>query len=187
MEWTPISAGSMFPQDSRIDSKIVGAITSMTPTFCSFLNVDLMSCILVAVDGNKEKDDYLKRLHLFRQNTSFYIFFRMLPRVFPELPEGFHTVKVILDWSVHDKLEKMESLRQELASLSPLFRVVLLLRKIKLDPLSIEWVIPSSMESACKCLKDKDTDFFKYHGIVRCFIDEVVIESSNKAGMFTMA
>ena len=143
-----------------------------------------MSCIIEGTGGNDEKNDYLKRLHGFRQNTSFYTFWRMLPRVFPELPEGFSRVKVILDWSVHDKLEKIETLRQQLVSLSPLYKVVLLLRKIKLDPLSIEWLVPQSMENVCRCFKDKETDFFKDNGIVRCFIDGAVTDSPKGAGMY---
>ena len=102
----------------------------------------------------------------------------MLPQTFPEVPDGFSRLKVILDWNVDDKLERMETLRQQLASLNPLYRCALLLRKIKLDPLSIEWLIPMSAMGVCKSLRDRETAFFKEHSIVRCILDENVLATA---------
>ena len=185
IKWVPISHGVCGSE--MINKKSVRAMVSMTPTFCSFLNLDLMDCIIEEVGDDKQKQQkmsYAKMLHKFRQSTSFHTFWRMLPRTFPEEPDGFCRLQVVLDWNVDEKIERMETLRQQLVSFHPLYRCALLLRKIKLDPLSIEWLIPSSMQEVCKCLKERETEFFKDHSIVRCFLDGTVIDNSTAAGMF---
>ena len=157
-----------------IDAKTVKAILSVTPTFCSFLNIDLMNCIIDSTgdaEMKREKSSYIKDLHQFRKDTSFHTFWRMLPKTFPEEPEGFKRLRVEVNWAVSDNLESMENLRQRLSSINPLYQCAMLLRKIKLDPVSIEWLVPTSVEVIFKCLKERQSEFFNKQLVVRCTLN----------------
>ena len=173
-----------------IDAKTIMAILSMTPTFCSFLNVDLVEYIIDSTGDEEikhEKSLYIEDLHQFRQETSFYTFWRMLTKTFPEEPEGFQRLIVEVNWEVSDTyLESMESLRQRLSSSNPLYQCAMLLRKIKLDPVSIEWLVPASVEVICKCLKERQSDFFRNHSVVRCTLNGTTTPLYEAVGTYIM-